>query len=241
MSDPAGPHAASASELKERLEAERRGKPFLIVRDASGRQLLVVLNEDRSPLTVGRSQECRVSLEWDNRVSAVHAEFEKIGPGWAVSDGGLSRNGTYLNGERITERRRLQDGDTLRFGATAMVYRQPSAGASRSATTALDREIRGPAAVSPAQRAVLRALCRPFAVVTPAQSFRPASNRDIAQELFLSVEAVKGHLRVLFAKFGVERLAQNEKRLRLAERALESGTITLTELRRGDPSPPASG
>jgi hypothetical protein len=240
MSDPAGPHAASASELKERLEAERRGEPFLIVRDASGRQLLVVLHEDRSPLTVGRSQECRVPLAWDSRVSAVHAELEKIGPGWAVSDGGLSRNGTYVNGERITERRRLQDGDMLRFGATPMVYRQPSVGSSRSATTALDREIPRPAAVSPAQRAVLRALCRPFAVVGPAQSVRPASNRDIAEELFLSVQAVKGHLRVLFAKYGVETLAQNEKRLRLAERALQSGTITVAELQRDDPSSPAS-
>jgi hypothetical protein len=37
---------------------------------------------------------------------------------------------------------------------------------------------------------------------------------------------------VLFAKFGVDDLPQNEKRLRLAERALTSGGVTLPELRR---------
>jgi pSer/pThr/pTyr-binding forkhead associated (FHA) protein len=235
MSGPAGPHSASASELKARLEAERRGEPFLIVRDETGRQRLLTLDEAHSPLTVGRSDDCRLPLRWDRRVSWVHAEFEKVGPRWTVSDGGLSRNGTYLNGERITERRGLKDGDTLRFGATAMVYRQPSAAPGERATTVLDRELPSAAEVSAAQKAVLRALCRPFATATPGRSTRPASNQDIAQELVLSLDAVKGHLRVLFGKFGLEGLPQNEKRLRLAERALESGTVTLAELR-----PPAS-
>ena len=33
---------------------------------------------------------------------------------WTVVDDGLSRNGTYVNGERIHGRRRLVDGDTPR-------------------------------------------------------------------------------------------------------------------------------
>ena len=33
-------------------------------------------------------------------------------------DDGLSRNGTFVNGERLSGRRRLTDGDTLRFGGT---------------------------------------------------------------------------------------------------------------------------
>jgi hypothetical protein len=73
------------------------------------------------------------------------------------------------------------------------------------------------------QRAVLIALCRPFkhggtyAVPTP--------NQRIAAELFLSQDAVKTHLRALFAKFDVEDLPQNQKRLRLVERALQSGVV----------------
>jgi hypothetical protein len=43
---------------------------------------------------------------------------------------------------------------------------------------------------------------------------------------------VKGHLRTLFEKFGVEDLPQNRKRLRLVERAVETGAVSLRELGR---------
>jgi len=39
------------------------------------------------------------------------------------------------------------------------------------------------------------------------------------------VDAVKTHLRVLFHKFGIENLPQNQKRARLAEIALELGLV----------------
>jgi FHA domain len=224
----AGPHTASAAELKERLEAERVGVPFLILRDAAGTQRLVRLPTGKTQMTVGRSAECDLALEWDEQVSRVHAELENVGPGWTVTDGGLSRNGSYLNGERLRERRKLHDGDTLRFGHTPIVYRQP-AQESQGATTQLAHELPSRAEVSPAQRAILRALCRPFA--EGADWARPATNGEIAAELVLSLDAVKGHLRVLFAKFEVGDLPQNEKRLRLAERALNSGAISVSELR----------
>ena len=51
-------------------------------------------------------------------------------------------------------------------------------------------------ALSPAQRRVLVALCRPF---RDDQDFAtPASNQQIADELVVSVEAVKTHLRAMF-------------------------------------------
>jgi pSer/pThr/pTyr-binding forkhead associated (FHA) protein len=214
-------------ELKERLEAERVGLPFLILRDADGTQQLLRLPTGKTQLTVGRSGDCDVALEWDEQVSRVHAELENVGPGWTVTDGGLSRNGSYLNGTRIHERRRLHDGDTLRFGHTSIVYRQPSL-EPQGTTTEVAGELPRRADVSPAQRAVLRALCRPFA--EGADWARPATNGEIAAELVLSLDAIKGHLRVLFAKFEVEDLPQNEKRLRLAERALNSGAISIAEL-----------
>jgi hypothetical protein len=233
--DLAGPHGASAGELKERLSAERAGDPFLILRDGAGTQRLIALCGGDERRTIGRSPDCDVPLDWDDQVSRVHAELEHVGPGWAISDGGLSRNGTFHNGERVTDRRRLNDGDTLRLGATAIVFRQPAKPASTTTVFARDR-LPGPSQVSPAQRQVLRALCRPFAQPTEGQAPRPATNHDIAQELFLSIDAVKGHLRMLFAKFGLDALPQNEKRLRLAERALQAGAVTLAELRppRGD-------
>ena len=223
-----GPHAASAAELKERMAAERRGRPFVILRDADGTQQLIELG-DQGPCTIGRSPDCDVPLPWDGQASRVHAELVRVGGDWAVDDGGLSRNGTYVNGERIAERRRLHDGDTLRFGATAMVFRRPEVRPFDAARTILADATPGPAELSPAQRAVLRELCRPFAAGT--NWARPATNPEIGGALYLSLDAVKGHLRVLFAKFGVEQLPQNEKRLRLAERALASGAVVLAELR----------
>jgi predicted component of type VI protein secretion system len=229
----AGPHSATAAELKDRLDLERLGGPFLILRDGAESQVLVPLAGDRAVLTLGRSEECDVALRWDTRVSRVHAQLERVGDGWAIADGGLSRNGSFLNGERLHARRRLSDGDVLRLGATELLYRQPRGAGMRVITeTVTASDATAVPSVSPAQFAVLRALCRPLVDATGFAV--PASNKDIAAELFLSLDAVKGHLRALFARFGLDGLAQNEKRLRLAERALGSGLVTPAELRRDE-------
>jgi hypothetical protein len=227
-----GPHAASAVELVERLAAERRGRPFLILRDAQGTQHLIELPQGVQALSIGRGRDCAVALPWDDRVSRVHAELVAVGRDWALDDSGLSRNGSYVNGERVQARRRLRDGDTLRFGATAVLFRQPGA-ASGASMTLTDEVLPLPADLSRAQRAILRELCRPFAGATGRA--QPATNRAIAERLFLSLDAVKGHLRILFAKFQLEPLPQNEKRLRLAERALITGAVTLADLREDAP------
>jgi hypothetical protein len=73
-----------------------------------------------------------------------------------------------------------------------------------------------------AQRRVLDALCRPF-VESPVAV--PPSNREIADELVVTVETVKTHLRALFELFGVPDIPQNRKRAELARRALEWGVL----------------
>ena len=50
-----------------------------------------------------------------------------MGNDWAVSDDGLSTNGTYCNGERVRGRRRLRDGDQLRVGRSLVAFRAPLA------------------------------------------------------------------------------------------------------------------
>ncbi|MGH8573335.1 MAG: FHA domain-containing protein, partial [Gammaproteobacteria bacterium] len=80
---------------------------------------------------------------------------------------------------------------------------------------------------SDTQRRVLVALCRPLGV----SAFEvPAPNRDIADELHLSVDAVKAHLRALFERFELEHLPQNQKRARLAATALLHGIVAPHEL-----------
>ena len=61
-------------------------------------------------------------------------------------------------------------------------------------------------------------------------TIRLKTNQRIASELVLSLDAVKGHLRALFAKFGLEDQPQNRKRARLAECALELGLVRRGEL-----------
>jgi pSer/pThr/pTyr-binding forkhead associated (FHA) protein len=222
-------HQASPAELKARLEAERHGTPFLLYADGAGRQQIVVLRPEQARWIVGRGAGTDVSLDWDTDVSRIHAELERLGQAWTIADDGLSRNGTYVNGDRIRGRRRLAERDQLRFGATTMVFRAPPAGArpTRTQATSLDSDSGG-VEVSPAQRRVLVALARPCLVEGAFAS--PATNREIAAELFLSVEAVKTHLRALTLKFGIQDLPQNRKRARLVELALQRGEISHRDL-----------
>jgi pSer/pThr/pTyr-binding forkhead associated (FHA) protein len=217
--------AETARELKARIEAERRGSPFLVYRDAEGEQLIREL-DGRERLTVGRSEAAEVSLEFDPEVSRVHAELERLGDDWTVADDGLSRNGSFVNGERVVGRRRLRDGDALRFGDTLVLFRSPAQAGGEETVPAADRP--DVSRVTDTQRRVLVALCRPFREGSEFAS--PATNKQVADEVFLSVDAVKANLRTLFETFEVGDLPQNQKRVRLAELALRSGVISPRDL-----------
>lgn len=216
--------AQSGGELKDRLDAERRGDPFLVLRDPEGRQLIIELGDSPDTVAVGRTQRSGLQLD-DPEVSSLHAELERVGDHWVIVDDGLSRNGTFVNGERVSGRRRLRDGDALRFGQTPVVFRAP--GAPAGGTVAAG-DVPDAASVTATQRGILVALCRPYR--EGAEFATPAPNKEIAAEVFLSVDAVKAHLRVLFEKFGVGDLPQNEKRVRLAELAMRSGVVSPRDL-----------
>ena len=78
------------------------------------------------------------------------------------------------------------------------------------------------------QRKILIALSRPFR--EGSHYATPATNQQIADEVFLSLDSVKGHLRALFEKFGIGDLPQNQKRVRLVELALRHGVISVRDL-----------
>jgi FHA domain len=223
---PIAVHASTAAELQERLAAERRGLPFLVYRDATGAQRLVELPTKESRLTVGRRTGSDVELGWDTEVSRLHAELELIGDEWTVLDDGLSHNGTYVNGNRIPGRQRLRDCDSMRFGQTIVVFQDPSVTSASSVTrasTTLPRH----EDLSPSDRSVLVALCRPL---KDDRYGSPATNQEIADELHLSIQAVKSRLHGLFERFGLQDLPQNQKRARLAADALHSGTVSARDL-----------
>jgi pSer/pThr/pTyr-binding forkhead associated (FHA) protein len=216
---------STAAELKARIEAERRGAPFLVYRDAGGAQALMELGPREEHVTIGRGRDSDLALPWDATVSRLHAQLERVGSDWTLVDEGLSRNGSFVNAERIVGRRRLRDGDRLCFGKTLLVYHAPLQVESQSTQSST---VGGaPVHLSDTQRRVLIGLCRPLA--TSAFS-TPATNREIAEELHLSVDAVKGHLRLLFERFGLEALPQNQKRARLAATTLVNGIVAPHEL-----------
>jgi pSer/pThr/pTyr-binding forkhead associated (FHA) protein len=223
---PASPRPETARELQEVVRAERAAESFLLLRDDEGVQRLFVLDSERPRVTVGRSEQNDLALPWDPQVSAVHAELESIGGEWAIADDGLSRNGTLVNGARISGRKRLREGDGIRLGGTLVVYRHPgprSPMPTESAAAAPDVN-----SVSDTQRRVLIALCRPFKHAARFET--PATNEEIARELNLSVEAIKTHFRLLYKRFGLSDLPQTEKRARLAELALRWGLVSERDL-----------
>jgi hypothetical protein len=215
----------SAPELKAQIAAERAGRPFLVFRDGGGEQVIQPLAAD-AERWVGRSGSADVRLEWDGEVSSLHAQIEVVRGECTLVDDGLSRNGSFVNEERVHGRRHLRDGDALRFGQTVVVYRRP--GEDVPEATVVAGEVPAAATVSPAQRKVLLALCRPY---KDGDSFAtPATNQQIGEELHLSVDAVKTHLRALFEKLGVGDIPQNQKRVALVERALQAGIVNRREL-----------
>jgi pSer/pThr/pTyr-binding forkhead associated (FHA) protein len=221
--------AETAPELKERIEAEREGAPFLVYRDGEGTQVIRRLAEDER-VSIGRTDDADLALEFDSEISRLHAQLERIASDWVVVDDGLSRNGSFVNGERVVGRRRLRDGDALRVGHTLIVFRAPGAAAEETAAAG---DTPDASSVSDTQRRVLVALCRPFGQRSEFAS--PATNRQIAEEVFLSVDAVKSHLRALFERFDVGDLPQNQKRVRLAELAMRSGVVSPRDLEAGPP------
>lgn len=220
-----GPYELSASELATFVAAQRERHPFLAFRDKTGTLRLVGLKA-RERITVGRLAEADVALDWDLEVSRVHAQVEPLGGAWVLVDDGLSRNGSFVNGERLSNRWRLENGDVLTFGRTAVVFCAPNAASPATAPAGSAAALAG---LTPGQRRVLVALCRPL--LDPSPSAAPSSNREIGDELSLSISGVKTHIRALFERLGVDELPQNRKRAELARRAIAAGLVTARDVR----------
>jgi FHA domain-containing protein len=221
--------------MQASAEAERSGRPFLVFHDRDGRQRVFVFQSDAATPSVGRSPASDVVLDWDNQVSRTHARFDHAAEGWVVVDDGLSSNGTFVNEQRVSGRRPLQDGDQVRFGNTVATFHAPqpappaappppptppAAQAPPPSQPAID--------LSSTQRRVLIALCRPYKRAEPYAI--PATDEAIADELVLAAGEVRGHLRVLAAKLGIEPLPDAELRVRLVQAAFAARLIDQQDL-----------
>jgi hypothetical protein len=206
------------------LAAERGERPFLAFRNLDADLEFIELGGDR--LVIGRDPRNDLVLSWDGEVSRVHALLEPLAGAWTVVDDDLSRNGTFVNGQRVRGRRRLNDRDVVKVGATDLLYRDPAAEAGETVRGSNGAIVAG---VTPSQQRVLVALCRPL-LDNAEVGATPPSNSELAEALNLSTEAVRSHLKTLFKLFEVPDLPQNRKRADLARRALGSGVVSPRDL-----------
>ena len=174
---------------------------------------------DSGRMTVGTLESNDVVVDGDG-VSRVHAVFEQFGDAWCVRDLG-SRNGTFVNGGRIIGERALHSGDEILLGRMRLLFHGPRRGAETAA-------IAQPPPVTPRERDVLLALCRPL--LTGDAFTEPASIRAIASELVVSEAAVKQHLSRLYGKFDVGAHGER-RRVQLANAAVARGAVKLGDLR----------
>jgi hypothetical protein len=185
--------------------------PFLRVEDTGD-----VISLAHEVTTVGRGEGCDIRLD-DPSVSRLHAELVRRGPYVYVTDLGLSRNGTRVNGRPVA-RRVLDDGDVLSFGAA----RCRIGGLPPEELTA-ESEMRRSAAPELTRREldVLTSLCRP--ALSDEAFATPATATEIAADLVVTEAAVKQHLLRLYTKF---RIAEGiNRRTRLANEVVALGLV----------------
>ena len=190
----------------------------------SGRALVALTGER---VTLGKASTNAVSFEHDPTVSRLHAVLENHGSAWSIRDVG-SRNGTYVNGEKIESERVLRAGDEVRVGKSRLVFQQMrQAGDPVDEATIVPEANALPPRLTPREFDVLVVLCRPLVSTDPFPE--PASVRRMAGELYVTEAAVKQHLQNLYDKFSVP--AEGDRRVRLANEALRRGAVTIAQLR----------
>ncbi len=186
---------------------------------SAGRELLSM----PSPRSTIGSSETADLVVTDGSVSRIHALLEWLGGSWFVQDLG-SRNGTFVNGERVQVRRVVRAGDEIRLGRARLVLRG-IVSQSGAATGVTDE----PPVLTARERDVVITLCRPLLTGDPFTE--PATVHEIAAALTVSDAAVKQHLGRLYDKFAVGEGAR--RRSRLANVALSTGAVSIADLERG--------
>ncbi len=177
---------------------------------------------EKEPVAIGKRPGGGVVIEDDRTVSRLHAVVEPVGGGWCIRDLG-SRNGTFVNGQRIWAEQALHRGDEIRTGSTRIVFRddEPRSVASQTLAAA------GMPVLTARERDVLVALCRPL--LSGGVFREPASVREVATELVVSEAAVKQHLAHLYDKFSLYGTGER-RRVRLANEALSRGAVSVADV-----------
>ena len=166
--------------------------------------------------TIGRGRSVDVYLDHPS-VSKLHAEIVRRGPYAYVSDLGLSRHGTRVNG-KVVAQRLLENGDVLSFGS-----QRCRVGGLSSEDALAESDPRRSAVPELTRREVdvVAALCKP--ALREDAFVAPATARDIAADLVVTEAAIKQHLLRLYQKL---KIAEGpNRRVRLANEVVARGLV----------------
>ena len=106
---------------------------FLQITSADGNPQRFSIEKDR--LTIGRASDNDLVLE-DDIISSHHCQLTRDGEGYTLTDLD-STNGTFLNGQPVKEAR-LEPGDVVVAGKTAMEFNDDAPAAGPSAPAAIE-------------------------------------------------------------------------------------------------------
>ncbi|KRF20869.1 hypothetical protein ASG90_00085 [Nocardioides sp. Soil797] len=161
----------------------------LTLQDGAQRHLLVL---DRLPARIGRSTGCEVRLPPDPTISRVHAVITAGEQGLRISDAD-SRNGTFVNGERIAGSVSFTVTDRVRIGPFMLAIEGDDQAETVEAAGSDDARLRIETGLSSREIEVL-------ALVAAG-----CTDQQVAQRLVLSVKTVRSHLDRIRDKTGCRR------------------------------------
>lgn len=147
-------------------------------------------------ITIGRSEENDLVIGHDSTVSRHHAVLEKIDARWRVRDL-RSRNGTYVNGGRVSSPTTVNPGDRLKFGDTSVTFIGSSSNQDPVLDTMQSDELGqapGPRLTN-REREIIRLVCD------------GRTDAQIAASLMISLKTVHSHLDRIRDKTGARRRA----------------------------------
>jgi DNA-binding CsgD family transcriptional regulator len=153
-------------------------------------------------IRVGRDSTCDLVIGADPKVSRSHAQVRSMQGTWILLDL-ESRNGTTVNGHRVV-RHPLRDGDRIRIGETLLTYTDGDDAnvteVSSQPGTLPDLDL------SARELEVLRCVSEGL------------TDREIADQLVISISTVRSHLERIRQKTGLRRRSE------LTRLALEFGS-----------------
>ncbi|HVK83326.1 MAG TPA: FHA domain-containing protein [Kofleriaceae bacterium] len=115
-----------------------------------------------STIVIGRGEEAQWII-LDEDLSRAHAELRRGWDGVTIRDLG-SRNGTRVDGAKITEGQLLRDGQSIELGKVALRYRDPA-----------ERHLRGAGATVPGTPVAVRAAAAAAPLHPAAPPVRPSA------------------------------------------------------------------